>query len=566
MALRIGTWARLPRFGPTVSLAWRSRTKIAGSSALLVAQAGFALSLPWLFGHLTGGLLDGAGGIDRALLWVILGFVAMHIACKLAASLLLAQVSESIVAQVRLRLYRHLQRVPVSYVHERRRGEILSVLMDEVSRLSTFLSHTLPQVVPVVLTLAGGLVVMTRIQPVATLLIAAGFPLVVLALRLTRRKLRPVSDRLRQAEEDAVSMVDSGLSLLTVVKSFSREELESNRYATKLEEISRLTRIERSVHATLPVAVELLAAVGLVLVVWAVAAHGVRTPAAELVAFAMYAAMIARPAASLTDIANRIRHIGTTVGRIDALLQQPLEPYGAGAEMPRARGAIDIHGLSFAYGGRQPVLVDVDLRVNAGETVAIIGENGAGKSTLAHLLMRLVEPSAGTILFDGNNIHAMELSSIRRQVGIVAQRTQLANATVRENICWGSPDASDADVERAAARAQAHAFIQELPQGYDTRVGDDGIRLSGGQCQRIALARALLKDPAILILDEATSMFDPAAEEAFVRACRAWRRRTVVIITHRPATLQLADRVFRLESGTLTEVPCAQRVREPAAA
>ena len=211
--------------------------------------------------------------------------------------------------------------------------------------------------------------------------------------------------------------------------------------------------------------------------------------------------------------------------------------------------------LHFAYPGRAPALKGLSLRIAAGETVALTGPNGAGKSTLAHLLMRLMDPTQGTITIDGADIAQVTLPSLRRQIGVVPQHVLLFNGSVNDNIAYGLPGATPEAVQAAARAAQADAFISALPQGYDTLVGDHGVRLSGGQRQRIALARALLKDPAILILDEATAMFDPEAERSFITDCHdALAQRTVILITHRPASLALADRVLRLEAGVLKEL------------
>jgi ATP-binding cassette, subfamily B, bacterial len=246
---------------------------------------------------------------------------------------------------------------------------------------------------------------------------------------------------------------------------------------------------------------------------------------------------------------GQTRNVSGALQRLGEALLEPIEPYRNEAkDLPPVRGDIRFENIGFAYPGREAVLHNFDLHIQAGETVALTGKNGAGKSTLAHLLMRLMHPQQGRILIDGVDIEGVSLASLRSQIGVVQQHVLLFNGTVRDNIAWGQIGASDEQVQQAAQVAQAHEFINALPQGYDTVIGDQGVRLSGGQRQRIALARAMLKDPAILILDEATAMFDPQGEKDFIEQCRAaLANRTVILITHRPASLALADHVVTFD-------------------
>ena len=216
------------------------------------------------------------------------------------------------------------------------------------------------------------------------------------------------------------------------------------------------------------------------------------------------------------------------------------------------RGEIAFEAIDLAYPGRPPLLQGFDLRIRAGETIALTGPNGAGKSTLVHLLLRLLEPDAGRVTVDGVDVRDYRLSALREGIGLVAQQVMLFNASIAENIAYGRADATAAQIEAAARAARAHEFVSALPQGYATVVGDQGVRLSGGQKQRIALARALLKDPPILVLDEATAMFDPQGEAEFIAQCHdVLKQRTVILITHRPASLALADTIYRLQDGVL---------------
>jgi len=274
----------------------------------------------------------------------------------------------------------------------------------------------------------------------------------------------------------------------------------------------------------------------------------------DLVRLLLYGMLMSWPLASLANVYGEIQTVRGAAERVlDVFSVQP-EPYQEDKPaMPPIRGAVRFEGLWFRYRGRDELLRGMSLDIRPGETIALTGPNGSGKSTLAHLLIRLIEPDRGRILIDGIDISQVELTSLRRQIGLIDQSVLLLNGTVAENIAYGRLDAAPQALTAAAKAAHAHEFIAALPDGYQTLIGDQGVKLSGGQKQRVALARALLKDPAILIMDEATSMFDPEGEMAFIRECHeVLQSRTVILITHRPESLKLADRIYRLDRGGLS--------------
>jgi len=273
---------------------------------------------------------------------------------------------------------------------------------------------------------------------------------------------------------------------------------------------------------------------------------------AELVSFLLYAGLLTRPVASLSNVYGRIQTLRGTLARLENVLDRAPETLGGGKALGLAKGRIRFEAVRFAYPGRANTLDRIDLDIPAGQTLALTGKNGAGKSTLISLLLRYCSPDDGRIFLDGTDIAKLRLRDLRRQIGLVPQRPLLFNGTIGENIGFGREGATKDQIISAALMAQAHEFIIDLPQGYDTKIGDHGVRVSGGQGQRIALARALIKDPSILVLDEATSMFDLVGEADFISAAsEALRDRTVIVITHRPATLALADRIVQMDSGRI---------------
>ncbi len=450
-----------------------------------------------------------------------------------------------------MRLYDHLQALPLGFYHQRRQGEVLALLTHDVTHLSGFLSGTLLSTVPLLLTVAGAVLLMARIDARLTLFVVVLVPLFYLLLKVLGRRLRPLASQLQDAHADAIATAEENLGMLPAIKTFTREAKESARYRQKIQRILHLSAEQRRIYAALGPLLQFLAAAGMVFVLWQMGEQMAARSPADMVSFLLYAALLTRPVAALADVYGQTRQAGGALQRLQQVLTERPEPLAqAGHALTDVRGDIEFRDVGFAYPGRTPVLEHFDLHIRAGETVALTGENGAGKSTLVHLLMRLHEPDSGQILVDGTDIATVTLASLRAQIGVVPQHVLLFNGSVRDNIGYGRHDADDDAIEHAARLAQAHDFVTRLPHGYDTLIGDQGVRLSGGQRQRIALARALLKDPPILVLDEATAMFDPEGEARFIEDCRATLGgKTVLIITHRPASLALADRVIVWQGG-----------------
>ena len=340
--------------------------------------------------------------------------------------------------------------------------------------------------------------------------------------------------------------------MMPALKAFVREPLESNRFAARNRELLDVSKKQIWLNSLLSPVVGLLAGAGALLLLWIGIRHmhaGQLQPSG-LVMLMLYVMLLTSPLSALAGLYGQVQHARGAAQRLLEFFGEQPEPIGDGKTvLDGIEGEIEFRNVTFAYPDRPAVLEGFNLKIRAGETIALTGPNGSGKSTLVHLLMRFIEPAEGRILLDGRDIREAELGSLRHQVGLVAQHTLLLNGTVAENIAYGLPDATGEQITKAAQEAQIDQFIDTLPDGYDSVIGDQGIRLSGGQRQRLSLARTLLKDPPVLVFDEATSMFDPDGEAAFLEHFRKrLDTRTIITITHRPETLQLADRVVHIGS------------------
>ena len=527
----------------------------------MVCESAAALAVPWAGGALAGALFrtgDRAPAGIHAVLSVLLGLFALQALLKFGNTVLLGRTSDLIAADLKVGLYDHLQALPLGYFHRRRLGDSLSLLTNDVYVLSNYLADTLVALVPLLLTAGGAVLLMFRIRPSLAAAAVILVPFFYLFLKIVGRRMRPLATQVQEEYATASAIAQENLGMLPAIKTFTREPHESERFRAQISLILRLNARQRWLYATLEPLAQFLAAASIVLVL-ALASTEVGdaslTPA-QLVTFLLYAGLLTRPVARLADVYGQTQQAWGAMVRLRSAMDEVPETSGnAGAALADVNGDIEFRDVSFHYPGRPNALEEFTLHIVAGQTVAIVGANGAGKSTLGHLLLRLHEPSSGRILIDGTDIATVSMQSLRGQIGIVPQHVLLFNASVRDNIAYGRLAPSEHEIEAAAQAAQAHHFIAQLPQGYDTLVGDRGVRLSGGQQQRIALARALLKDPPILILDEATAMFDPDGETEFLRACRdTLGRRTVLLITHRPAALAIADCVVRIENGRLMDI------------
>jgi ATP-binding cassette subfamily B protein len=539
---------------PLLSLAVPYGRSLVLGSLLMLAESVVALGLPWLAGLYAGRLL-GLSATSKAILGLLLLLLLVQSLLRFISANILGGTAERIAADLRLRLYDHLQGLPLQYFQQHRRGEIEALLTWETDQLAGFLGSTLVSVLPQLLAVIGSVALMLTIDPMLALVVAALVPLSALVLKIAGRQLRPLALQVQQAYADNTTFIDENLEMIPAIKAFNREQVESTLFRNKTDKLLELLLKQLRIQSLLNPLLQFIAAAGVLTLLLVASSRLVEASLqpVQLVIFLLYAVMLTRPVAELAGVWGQLQSArGAVQHLLQVLEEQPESGNPQGLVLQHVRGELQFDNVVFAYPGRATLFDGLSLHVAAGETLAIVGENGSGKSTLIQLLLLLQVPHAGRIRLDGHDISTLNLHFLRQQVALVSQQVLLLNATVAANIGYAKATATGDEIVQAARLAQAHDFISALPQGYDTVIGDQGVRLSGGQRQRLALARALLKQAPIVVLDEASAMFDPAAEVAMLADCQqVLRHSTVILITHRPASLALADRILCMHEGRL---------------
>jgi ATP-binding cassette subfamily B protein len=533
------------------------RVALWGSILLALGAQLFELAVPWL----TGDVIDQAiqpRDTERlkTLILLMLGAAVLRFVLMTVRRLVSGSMAVSIEFDLRNLAYSHLQRLSFSFFDHNQTGQLMSRATADVGTVRIFLSYGLLFFTQYIITIVGVLVVLLITDPVLSLVAIAVTPLIVwTAIRYSRRS-HPILTQAQQTLADVTTQAEESVVGVRVVKAFGQERRETARFRDRSE---RIFEVNVRANALRAFYVPLLAfipalAVAAVLGVggWMVIEGEVTL--GDFVRFNLLLGMLVMPLRMLGMWVGQAQRAVASGVRVLELLD--LEPEIVDPAQPKALpaggGAIRFEGVRFGYDPDRPIVCDVDLDVPAGSTVALIGPTGCGKTTLTTLVPRFYDVTAGRVLVDGVDVRDLSLAELRRSIGVVTEDTFLFSASVRENIAFGAPWATDDDVERAAERAQAAEFIESLPDGYHTQIGERGLTLSGGQRQRIAIARALLVDPRILILDDATAAVDATTEAKIKRALQeVMRDRTTIIIAHRLSTISLADRVIVMDRGRI---------------
>ena len=524
---------------------------------LMLLDTAASLLTPLFIGLATAQIL-GAPKIETLSLNNILGIWAVLILLQSLIRYLntqrLGKAAAEISAQLRLRTYEHIQALPVSFFHEREHGDILSLLSEDIRRISLFLTTTATEVAPHLITVIGATIIVLSIDPIAGFTALCIIPLILFVIRQTSRTARPLSRALAEQQAAHSSLTEENLRLNQLIKTFTREDLEISRFKNSSEVLLDAELQHLQISNRISPIVQAISGIAIILLIWAGAMRieANTLQASDFVSLIIYGFILFRPLHGLGATYGALLSAGGAAARLTELLSEQAETNrNTQLPFPAFKNEILFDNVSFSYTKRHTTLNALQIRFIARKTTAVIGENGVGKTTLAHLMLRFITADSGSIFIDGTDIKDIDTSDIRRHIAYVPQHTALVNGSIAENIRYGLPNATDEMVLSAAAAALVIEFSKNLPDGLNTSVGPDGIKLSGGQKQRISLARALLKNTEILILDEPTAMFDPEGEtELLKKLSTTFTGKTVILITHRPAMLKLADNVIRLSNNS----------------
>ena len=490
---------------------------------------------------------------------LLLGIFAVQAVFVFGRHYLISWIGERVVADLRVLLYRHLVTLSQSFFHRKRTGELLSRLAEDVGKVHGTVSSDISIAARNLLTLVGGIAILFYTNPYLTSIMLAVVPPLAVATVFFGRKIRKLARKAQDELAKANAELGEGIAGIETVQAFTREDHELTRYEGSIGRAFALF-IKRVVAGAWFMSISSFTAFGAIAGIFYLGGEmvaGGEITAGDLTEFMLYTMLVAGAVGAMAGLWARLQAALGATARIFEILDtgadihDPDEP----KVLEKIRGHIEFDGVTFAYGDRETTVVDaVSFAVEPGQVCAVVGASGSGKTTLARLLLRFYDPAAGAVRLDGTDVRELGVSALRGAMAVVTQDPILFSGSVRDNIRYGRLDATDEEVEEAARLANAETFIREFPEGYDTKVGERGIQLSGGQRQRVSIARAILRDPRVLVLDEATSALDAVSEGLVQEALeRLQEGRTTLVIAHRLSTIRDADRILVLDEGRVVE-------------
>ena len=472
---------------------------------------------------------------------------------------LMTWVGLRVVVDLRVQVYRHLVNMSQAFFHRQRTGELLSRMSDDVGQLQDTVSQDLSMALRNLVTLIGGIAILVWTNPYLTAVMLAVVPPLSIMTVFLGRKIRGLARKAQDRLAVASGGLQEGLAAIETVQAFTREDHETQRYRTNVLEAFAMF-VHRTIARSWFISVSSFLAFGtLAGIFWQGGrmVAGGEISAGDLTEFMLYTMLVAGAVAAMSGVWSSFQLALGASARIFEILDTPpgITDRPGAKPLDEVSGELHFDNVSFSYADRDTTVVQgIDLKVESGQVCALVGASGSGKTTLGRLLLRFYDPQEGRITLDGTDLRDIQLSSLRGHMALVSQDPVLFSGSIRENIRYGRLDASDAEIEAAARAANAHDFIADFPEGYDTRVGERGVQLSGGQRQRVSIARAILRDPPVLILDEATSALDAESEHLVQEALDTLQRdRTTLVIAHRLSTIRHAHSIVVLEDGKVAE-------------
>ncbi len=527
-----------------------------------LALTGVNLAAPKLLSAMTGVV---EGGVDaeglRTILRLTVGLAALYLSrvvFRFMSSYLSHRAAWYLVGDLRTRTYDKLERMHLGYFHDKQTGDLMSRVVNDTRDFELLYAHIIPETITNLVTFAGVLIVLLTINWRLALVTCAPIPLILVSGVIFSKKVRPFFRTSQKKMGELNGKLQDNLSGVHEIQSFGRESYETERVNEKNFDHIRAMLKALKVSAVFHPSVELISSLGTILVVgfggWL--AYRGSLKVSDIVAFLLYLSLFYAPVTGLANLLESMQQSLAGAERVVAILDAPAEIVDRPDAIPLrdVKGDIAFEHVSFAYREDSPVLRDVSFHCAPGKMLALVGPTGVGKTTLTQLISRFYEPDAGHILIDGQDIAGVTLESLRGAISPVLQDTFLFNGTIAENIGYARPEATRAEIEAAAKAANIHRDISAMPQGYDTPIGERGVRLSGGQKQRVAIARAILRRSPIIILDEATASVDVETERQIQQAISSLAgQRTIIAIAHRLSTIRGADQILVIEEGRVTE-------------
>ena len=527
-----------------------------------LALTGVNLAAPRVLSAMTGVVergVDAEGlGIIRRLTAALVGLYLLRVAFRFMSNYLAHKAAWYLVGDLRTKTYDKLERMHLGFFHDKQTGDLMSRVINDTRDFELLYAHIIPESITNFVTFAGVLIVLLTINWRLALITCAPIPLILVSGVIFTKKVRPFFRASQKKMGELNGKLQDNLSGVHEIQSFGREDYETERVNEKNFDHVRAMLKALKVSAVFHPTVEFVSSIGTIRVVafGGLLAYREGLRVEDVVAFLLYMSLFYAPITSLANLLENMQQSMAGAERVLDILDAPLEIQDrpGALELRNVRGDIAFEDVSFAYQQESPVLKGVSFHVEPGKMLALVGPTGAGKTTLTQLISRFYEPDAGRILIDGHDLQDVTIESLRRSIAPVLQDTFLFNGTIAENIGYARPDASREEIRAAAKAANIDADIMAMPDGYDTQVGERGLRLSGGQKQRVAIARAVLRRSPIIVLDEATASVDVETERQIQQAiANIAGQRTIIAIAHRLSTIRNADQILVIEDGRVTE-------------